>query len=75
MTWPDLVLSIEQSGMILDSCTIQLLILSRRRRSTMGKAEDKLNLKTQDPDQATSRLPLYIITAPNLTTQLLASPP
>lgn len=39
MTWPDLVLSIEQSGMILDSCTIQLLILSRRRRSTAGQGE------------------------------------
>lgn len=37
MTWPDLVLSMEQSGMILDSCTIQLLILSRRRRSTAGQ--------------------------------------
>lgn len=44
MTWPDLVLSMEQSGMILDSCTIQLLILSRRRRSTVGAggAEDKV---------------------------------
>lgn len=37
MTWPDLVLSMEQSGTILDSCTIQLLILSRRRRSTRGQ--------------------------------------
>ena len=42
MTWPDLVLSMEQSGMILDSCTIQLLILSRRRRSTVGQVEDKV---------------------------------
>lgn len=38
MTWPDLVLSMEQSGMIFDSCTIQLLILSRRRRSTVGQS-------------------------------------
>lgn len=38
VTWPDLVLSMEQSGMILDSCTIQLLILSRRRRSTVGQS-------------------------------------
>lgn len=38
-TCPDLVFSMEQSGMILESCTIQLLILSRRRRSTASTGD------------------------------------
>lgn len=48
LTAPLLVLSMLQSGMILESVTIQLLILSRRRRSTGwgGQLEERQEGKT-----------------------------
>lgn len=54
MTWPDLVLSMEQSGMIFDSCTIQLLILSRRRRSTVGQSGGQGERREISPSDITA---------------------
>lgn len=73
-TWPDLVLSMEQSGMILDSCTIQLLILSRRRRSTGGQrgglgALGELAEAPQDhpaPPDAPPHRPTFVVLSPAL---------
>lgn len=45
LTAPVLVLSIVQSGMILESVTIQLLILSLRRLSTDGMFKNRNRLK------------------------------
>lgn len=44
LTWPFLVASIEQSGMVLDSWTIQLLILSLRLRSTAKDEEKRIRI-------------------------------
>ena len=75
MTWPDLVLSMEQSGMILDSCTIQLLILSRRRRSTVGQVEDKVTRReiTKGPRVNHLTSPFNIKEVPNPSRQRQAS--
>lgn len=53
-TCPDLVFSMEQSGIILESCTIQLLILSRRRRSTASRGDGQGH---QNPQWGQSQAP------------------
>lgn len=59
-----------QSGMVLDSCTIQLLILSLRRRSTVGTGVETFERFIRDPATTTpphdGRLTFVVLRSPFL---------